>query len=502
MAYLTPEEILELSEPIEQIYSDTVDALLVNMAKHFNSGYSLSTQQWEIRKLAELGQLNKESIQIIAQLTGQNPILVQAALENAVYAATGDIEPELKKAVKSKDLDPPETTNVVASRSITQALKSYAAQALDKLNMVNTTMLSSTLEQYRKVITNTADLERRLQTTQEALNMQTGRVATGTASRREALRAALDQIHKEGITGFIDRAGRKWAPEAYVNMDIRTTVHNTAIESVKLRQQDYGVKIFRVSRHSGARPLCYPYQGRYFSWDNTSGTFTDGEGKRHRYSPISSTSYGKPAGLFGINCGHHPITIIPGVSIPRDQPEQDKEQNDRVYQESQQQRALEREIRYAKQKAAMFQAAGDTEGFEKEALRIKQKQAAYNAFCKQTGRTKRLDRTQVFDYNKGVSSRAVAATTNFTSSDGLSVIKTYHSIERAAKRGVSSVQIQEALERPLDVTDVKFDELGRPSKKYIGEHATVAVNPDNGNITTVHRTHTKLVNKLKGEGKK
>ena len=99
MAYLTPEEILELSEPIEQIYSDTVDALLVNMAKHFNSGYSLSTQQWEIRKLAELGQLNKESIQIIAQLTGQNPILVQAALENAVYAATGDIEPELNPRI-------------------------------------------------------------------------------------------------------------------------------------------------------------------------------------------------------------------------------------------------------------------------------------------------------------------------------------------------------------------------------------------------------------------
>lgn len=409
MAKLTPDEILKLSEPIEQVYSNIVDALLVNMAKHFNSGNSLSTEQWEIRKLAELGQLNRESLRIIAELTGQNPELVQVALENAVYAATKDVEPELKEAVKKGKIEAAAAENVIASKSITQALSAYEEQAQEKLNLVNTTMLESTLAQYRKIITNTVNIERQMQAAQNILNTQTGRVVTGTASRTEALRQALSQIHKEGITGFVDKAGRKWSPEAYVNMDIRTTVHNTAIESVKLRQEDYGVEIFQVSRHSGARPLCYPYQGRYFSWNNSSGTFTDGAGKQHRYYPISSTSYGKPAGLFGINCGHDPITVIPGVTIPVERTTQNKEENDRVYAESQEQRRLEREIRYAKQKAAMMDAAGDKEGFAKEAVKIKQKQAAYNAFCKKTGRTKRLDRTQVFDYNKSVSSKATAA---------------------------------------------------------------------------------------------
>ena len=408
MARLTPNEILKLSEPVEQVYSNIVDALLINMGKHFNSGHSLSTEQWEIRKLAELGQLNKESIEIIASLTGQNKELITAALENAVYMATKDIEPELKKAVQKGAVQNAAADNVIASQSIVQALNAYEQQAMDKLNLVNTTMLESTLAQYRKVITNTVNIERQMKAAQEVLNIATGKVITGTESRQQALRQALSQIHKEGITGFYDRIGRKWSPEAYVNMDIRTTVHNTAIEAVKIRQEDYGVDIFRVSRHSGARPLCYPYQGRYFSWNNKSGTFTDGEGKRHRYSPISSTSYGKPAGLFGINCGHHPITMIPGVSIPRDRPEQDKEENDKVYAESQEQRRLEREIRYSKQKAAMMEAAGDKEGFEKEAVKIREKQADYNAFCKKTGRTKRLDRTQVFDYNKSISGKVTS----------------------------------------------------------------------------------------------
>lgn len=48
----------------------------------------------------------------------------------------------------------------------------------------------------------------------------------------------------------------------------------------------------------------------------------------------------------------------------------------------------------------MMDAAGDKKGFEKEALKIKNAQTKYNTFCKETGRTKSLDRTQAYEYNK------------------------------------------------------------------------------------------------------
>lgn len=409
MAKLTPEDVLRLSETIEDVYQKIVDELLVNMAKHFKGDKALPLNEWELKKLSELGQLNKESIAIIARLSGATPELVEKTLQEAAILATKDVEEDLKKGVKLGKVDPPSGANVLASENMINALKAFEQQSIDKLNLVNTTMLESTLAQYRKVIINTANIERQMQAAQDILNVQTGKVITGVSTRTEALRQALSQIHNEGITGFVDKAGRNWTPEAYVNMNIRSTVHNTAIESVKIRQQDYGVSIFRVSRHSGARPLCYPYQGRFFSWDNSSGTFYDGEGKQHRYYPISSTSYGKAAGLFGVNCGHHPITTIPGVSIPREGKVESKEENDRVYKESQEQRKLERDIRNSKQKAAMLDAAGDREGFEKEAIKIKQKQEKYDAFCKATGRTKRLDRTQVYGYNKSVSGKVTAA---------------------------------------------------------------------------------------------
>lgn len=405
MPRLTPTEILRLSEPIELVYQQVVDALLVNIAKHFNTGKALSTQDWQLKKLAEIGQLNRESLQIISSMTGQVPELMQAALENAALKAVKDMEPDVRERAEDGILTGESPRTVVTSQSIRQSLESYAAQAVDKFNLVNTTMLQSTLEQYRKVIINTANIERQMQAAQGILNEAAGKVVTGTFSRTQALRDALSKLSDEGITGFYDKAGRKWSPEAYTSMDVRTTVHNTALEARKAAALESGRHIFQVTRHNGARPLCYPYQGKFYSWKNESGTFFDGEGKRHSYAPISSTSYGKPAGLFGVNCGHDWDPIEEGVYIPRERTKQDKEENDRVYQESQEQRRLEREVRYAKRKAVLLDKAGDKEGFEAAAAKIKQRQDAYNSFCGETGRTKRTDRTQVYEYNRSISSK-------------------------------------------------------------------------------------------------
>lgn len=100
---------------------------------------------------------------------------------------------------------------------------------------------------------------------------------------------------------------------------------------------------------------------------------------------------------------------IPGVTIPQEKTQENKKENDRQYLESQEQRALERDVREAKRKAAAYDAAGLDEAFTEQALKVKQKQAAYNQFCKQTGRAKRLDRTQVVGYSKNISNKVNVA---------------------------------------------------------------------------------------------
>lgn len=65
---------------------------------------------------------------------------------------------------------------------------------------------------------------------------------------------------------------------------------------------------------------------------------------------------------------------------------------------------------------------------------------------------------------------------------------TYHSLERAAERGVHIYAIEDALGAPLHIGDIITDEFGRNSQRFVGKMATVNVNPDTGEIVTIWRT--------------
>ena len=119
----------------------------------------------------------------------------------------------------------------------------------------------------------------------------------------------------------------------------------------------------------------------------------DLDGNRVEIIPISSTSYGEPAGLYGINCGHVPPNVfIPGLGKVRGTVPDEAENNAR-YAESQEQRGLERRIRYAKREAATLEAAGLDAADARE--KVKAAQADMRAFINRTGRTRRSDREQI-----------------------------------------------------------------------------------------------------------
>jgi hypothetical protein len=46
---------------------------------------------------------------------------------------------------------------------------------------------------------------------------------------------------------------------------------------------------------------------------------------------------------------------------------------------------------------------------------------------------------------------------------------TVHIAEKAAERGVSNSAIKDALKKPLKITEIKYDSLGRPSVQFIGK---------------------------------
>ena len=397
---LTPKDILEISEPVEAIYQRTVDELLINIARHFQTSATERTRFWEIKKLSEMGALTKESAAIIAKNTGMLPEEVERAFLQVSEKACLDIDPQLRAAAEQGILQDP-GTSPTTSPNMRRMVQSYVDQAVDKTNMVNTTMLESTRQAYLASV-QTVVTEEQLEEAKMILSAEALEVTTGQETRTRAIRKAMDQLGRKGIAGFYDRSGRAWSPDAYAAMVVRTTSHNAAIGAIRSRQQEYGGgDIFQVSTHGGARPLCYPYQGKFYTWSSGGGTFKDGAGQEHKYEPITATSYGEPAGLFGINCGHHPIPMIPGYSYPQEGPTQDEEENRREYEESQRQRQLERNIRNAKRDLAMADATGDEDLVDQMEAKVKREQAKMRAFIKQTGRARRYDREQIPDGTTG-----------------------------------------------------------------------------------------------------
>lgn len=506
---MNPYEASLLSAPLSGLYADIEDDLLLSIAKRLAKNMEITdTAKWELKMLAQLGALQKDAARIIAQKAGIAPQMLEVALQSAAKDAIEQLEPSYQRLTADGYA---KTAKIPPAKSAAQAARAYAKQAKDSLNMVNTVMRYKMKPVWTALIKGVAGYIREnaeKQPVLDLLNKHTGAAVLGAETRQQAVRKCIQEMLDRGIPAFVDKAGREWSPEAYVNMDIRTTVTNTAHAAQDARMEAYGLDLFAVSSHSGARPKCAKDQGKIFSRSNKSGTVEDLRGNKIRFYPQSSSSIGDPDGLFGINCGHFKTPFMPGVSMQRYFPTENRTENDRKYRESQKQRALERDVRAAKRECAAYDALGDREAFAKSSLKLKERRNKLASFTQSTGRTRRSDREQTHEFGRSVSSKATASQRRFEQAvqkingtetkDGLQASISVHSVLRAETRGVKVEGIQDALTKPLEISKMKEDSRGRKSKRYIGEQATVAVNPATGVITTVWPTSSKLRDKLKG----
>lgn len=392
---MDPRFIEEMGWRMGEVYAAVTDQLLINLARHFKyiADGAIPGGAWayQVEKLAEMGQVNRETEAIILSMLGDADGVLQELLEQAIRDGLKDVEKPLKKAAEQglllgEGFLPPE----VAPRQM-QAFRAFYEQSADKLNLVNTVMLESTQAAYQATV---SDIVTRISATQDILNVATGEVVTGVSPMNQAVRQAVKKMVENGITGFIDHGGHHWSPEAYVTMDVRTTMGNTARAAVFERMDEYNDDLYQVSHHDGARPLCYPWQGKVISRIDAARDVIDDHGNKVHVYAQSETSYGEPAGLFGINCGHYPIPFIPGFSRIRP-PDQNKEQNDKEYAESQEQRRLERQLRYERRDLNVLKAQeASADEIKAQRIRVKNARDAIDQFCEETGRARRTSREQ------------------------------------------------------------------------------------------------------------
>lgn len=402
----------QMAEAADSSYIDLETMLMQNIARHIQDyGQAIDSDKWLLQKLAEIGKLNKENMRLIAQMAGVSQTAVDRILQEAMEDAISATEPGFRYLARQGLVD--DAVDSGKSKAVKQVMKSLREQARDTLNLCNTTMLYKARDVFKGLVQSIVRDAGEIANKQSFLDTL-GKHATaetiGAESRQQAARKCIREFNEKGIPAFVDKAGREWTPEAYVNMAMRNTARQTAEEVQTARCRDFGVNLIVIDSHFGARPKCAKDQGKIFDLDNGSGYTEDVKGKKIRYYPWNSSSYGEPDGILGINCGHHKWPFIPGVNAQRYFPTDDLDANNRLYKETQVQRALERDVRKQKRECMLFDELGDKEAFKDASVKLKQKEAKLKAYVDSKDHLhRRKDREQVVGFDRHVSAQAIAA---------------------------------------------------------------------------------------------
>lgn len=79
----------------------------------------------------------------------------------------------------------------------------------------------------------------------------------------KAMPGFVEVLRREGVTAFVDKAGRNWSLHTYGSMVLRTTSRQAEVLSVLTRDPEWD--LYKISRHGTTCKLCAPFEGRVYS---------------------------------------------------------------------------------------------------------------------------------------------------------------------------------------------------------------------------------------------
>ena len=169
-------------------------------------------------------------------------------------------------------------------------------------------------------------------------------MASGTIPLDKAIDKSVESFLKKGIDCIVYKNGRHVNIADYAEMALRTASHRATLLGEGSKRDEMGVHLVFVSAHANACKLCLPWQGQILIDDVFSHPSEDYIAKyKDKYKLLSDAI---KAGLLHPNCRHTLATYFEGVTrLPK---KQDPVQALKNYNNEQEQRRLEREIRKQK----------------------------------------------------------------------------------------------------------------------------------------------------------
>ena len=332
----------------------------------------------------------------------------------------------------------------------------------------------------------------------------------------------VKDMESNGITGFTDKAGRKWSIQSYGNMAVRTTAHQAEVAAL-LSADDHD--LWQIVKIGSTCPVCAPLEGRIYS---KSGMDPD-------YPPLS-IAFGKidtngPNDLTNTYLNIHPNCLHSLVKYTTIGKNADWIQKDKDF-SSIEKNPLNRDPRTKKQIAAYQEKQRNRRQLYRD---IKQHKEYRTALGKDVPKDFAKFRDLKYndpekwklyvDYKRSVEKGMLsplsgvknyirlhdeidAKMIGLETAQGTKVTgQRKHFMERVigtmkdpktgrSRSGVTVEEIQDALKNPLDIRKIVVDTKGDRSQRYVGANATVSINPDTGMLIQCNPTDSDVARRL------
>lgn len=371
---LTPTQLDNLPNPILELYRAYEESIILDIARRLGKADMTEGAAWQMQRLTESGLIYDNALEELSRITGQSEDTLRQlfeqygvkamAFDDALYRAAG--------------LNP-------LPLNLSPAMIAVLKIGLQKTNNLMHNLTLTTAITGQDAFINAADLA----------YMQ---VTTGSMSYLQAIRAAVKQVARDGLS-VIAFSGRIDQLDVAMRRTVLTGVAQTVGQLQIARADEMGQDLVAVSAHAGARnhgegPMNHEsWQGRVYS-----------RARHTEYADfVETTGYGSIVGLCGVNCRHSFYPFFEGLSENAYQQATLDEFAERTvkyngkeysfYDATQLQRRFEREIRQAKREAAAVEAAGLDATDEQRG--VKAIQAQLRDFIKQTGLVRQPPREQI-----------------------------------------------------------------------------------------------------------
>lgn len=237
--------IAQLTDKLVSLYGAAEETLLKTIAEELRAEHNPDHLTY-----SELRRLRQDAQRVQAQLAQASPALIQELVDTAARLGMG-------AALTVLDAMPglPHRARRVP---YTHAITTVAADLTNALDDVRARVLRLPDDVYRTTIADT---------TADTLLTGTRPITSQVAAWRRLL--------DNGITGFIDKAGRNWNLATYVEMASRTALTRAYRAQHEHTMLNNGVRLARVVCGNDMCSKCGPWSGRIVSLDGTpAGTYS------------------------------------------------------------------------------------------------------------------------------------------------------------------------------------------------------------------------------------